>query len=51
MLAVAAFDPAGAALAQDGHLTMPDFSALAARASEHTDVSLVVACCTSPAIS
>ena len=28
------------ALAEDGRLTLPDFSALAARASDHTDVSL-----------
>jgi Domain of unknown function (DUF4252) len=37
-LAVAAL-PLGA-LAQDGRLNLPDFSALAARATDHTDISL-----------
>ena len=40
VLAMAVLTLPVAALAQDGHLTMPDFSALAARASEHTDISL-----------
>ena len=40
ILALAALTLPVAALAQDGRLTMPDFSALAARSSEHTDISL-----------
>src|SRR5258708_15015120 len=40
IVALAALTLPVAALAQDGHLTLPDFSALAARASEHTDISL-----------
>jgi hypothetical protein len=40
ILALAALSLPVAALAHDGHLTLPDFSALAARASEHTDISL-----------
>jgi hypothetical protein len=40
ILALAALTLPVAALAQDGHLKLPDFSALAARASEHTDISL-----------
>jgi hypothetical protein len=40
ILALVAFALPVAALAQDGHLNLPDFSALAARATEHTDISL-----------
>lgn len=40
ILALAALIVPAAALAQDGHLKLPDFGALAARASEHTDISL-----------
>jgi hypothetical protein len=39
LLALAALSLPVAALAQDGHLTLPDFKQLAARASEHTDIS------------
>jgi hypothetical protein len=40
ILALAALTVPMAALAQDGHLRLPDFSALAARASAHTDITL-----------